>query len=162
MFVADSEYATLGLLATIAVMQATHGMLLSQHRWPALTSQLPQSNNSSTNHSNSGRSAPTQPGQPTPVLNGRRCFRCQGEHLVRDCHLPAPTGTSGTGGTTDGAAHGRTPLASWKYIRPPDLTIPSVDAQGKQWKFCSKCKFCATNTVGIYQLSHFDTEHIDN
>ena len=56
----------------------------------------------------------------------------------------------------------RAPLAAWKYVRPPDLTVTRVDAQGKQWKFCSKCKCRATNTVGIYQLSHFDSEHVDN
>ena len=51
MFVDDPQYAIVGPLALIAAMQATHGMLLSQHKWPALTGQLPQSNNPSTSTS---------------------------------------------------------------------------------------------------------------
>jgi hypothetical protein len=163
MFTEDAEYSTLGPLGIVATMQATHGALLSQHRWPALTGQLPQSNNSSTN--SSGPIAPAGRGTASAsavVLNRRRGFRCQGEHLVRDCHLPAPAG--GTSGTPDGASstRGRTPLAAWKYFCPPDLTVSRVDAQGQHWKFYTKCKCRATNTVGIYQLSHFDSEHIDN
>ncbi len=162
MFTEEAEYSTLGPLGIIATMQATHGALLSQHRWPALTGQLPQSNNSSTQST-----GPTTPGRSTGnssavVLNGRRCVRCQGDHLVRDYHLSAPAG--GTSGSTEGttATRVRTPLAAWKYVRPPDLTVARVDTQGQQWKFCTKCKCRATNTVGICQLSHFDSEHIDN
>ena len=33
---------------------------------------------------------------------------------------------------------------------------------GKEWKFCTKCKCRKTDKVGIYQLSHFDSEHVDN
>jgi hypothetical protein len=53
-------------------------------------------------------------------------------------------------------------LTAWQYVRPPDLTVPGIDAQGHQWKCCSICKCRTTNTVGICQLSHFDAEHIDN
>jgi hypothetical protein len=154
LFVEDRMYSKLGPLGIVATMQATHGMLLSQHRWPALTSSLPQSNNTSvTTSTNSG------------ALNGRKCYRCQGDHLVRDCPQPAPEGTT-TGGTAAGssgsATRVRSPLAAWKYLKPNDLTVPRVDAQGKTWKFCTKCKCRATNTVGIYQLSHYDSEHVDN
>jgi hypothetical protein len=49
MFTEDADYSTLSPLGIVATMQATHGALLSQHRWPALTGQLRQNNNSSTN-----------------------------------------------------------------------------------------------------------------
>ena len=42
------------------------------------------------------------------------------------------------------------------------MTVPRVDANGKTWKFCTKCKCRATGAVGIYQLSHYDAEHVDN
>ena len=54
------------------------------------------------------------------------------------------------------------PLAAWKYVKPTVLTVPRVDSNGKTWKFCTKCKCRATGTVGIYQLSHWDSEHVDN
>ena len=116
LFVNDKDYTKFGPLAIVAIMQAAHEMLLSQHRWPALTSTLPQSNNCC---------APTG----ATALNGRTCFRCQGAHLVRDCPLPAPTGAPGgsEGGTTPGV---RTALAAWKYLKPTGMTVPSVDAQG--------------------------------
>ena len=105
LFVDDPQYAIVGPLALTAAMQATHGMLLSQHKWPALTGQLPQSNNSSTSTSAGrpavGGSTPSAtPASGASALNGRRCFRCQGEHFVCDCHLPAPPGPS-SGGTSE-------------------------------------------------------------
>jgi hypothetical protein len=138
LFAADKLHTKLGPLAIIAVMQAAHGMLLSQHRWPALTATLPQSNASAV----SGSTA------TGPVLNGRRCFSCQGEHLVRDYPLPAPAGASiGAAGTSTGApSRTRTALAAWKYVKLALLTVPRVDAQGKTWKFCTKCKCRAINT----------------
>ena len=90
LFASDAKYAKLGPLAIVATMQATHGTLLSQQRWPALTATLPQSNSSTVD----GTRATTTP------LNGRRCFRCQGEHLVRDCPVPAPV----EGGTASATA----------------------------------------------------------
>ena len=120
-----------GPLAIISVMQAAHGTLLSQHRWPALAASLPQSN-----------TAPVSIGTlPPSQLNGRSCFRCQGDHLIRDCPVPAPS-DSANGGTNPRV---RTALAAWKYIKPNDVTVPRVDTQGKIWKFCSKCKCRATN-----------------
>jgi hypothetical protein len=32
----------------------------------------------------------------------------------------------------------------------------------KSGNFCTKCKCRATGTVGVYQLSHWDSEHVDN
>ena len=83
--------------------------------------------------------------------------------MVRDCPVPAPAETGGAPGiTTTSTARVRTPLAAWKYVKPDDVTVPRVDAQGKIWKFCSKCKCRATNTMGYYQLSHYEADHIDN
>ena len=159
LFVKDKDYDKYGPLAIVATMQATHGMLLSQHLWPALTATIPQGNaapvvGGSVGPGNAGSSA----------LNGRKCYRCQGDHLVRDCPHPSPAGgtsgiTSGGGGT---AGRVRTPLAAWKYEKPNDVTIPRVDAQGKVWKFCTKCKCRATGKVGYYQLSHYDADHVYN
>jgi hypothetical protein len=59
------------------------------------------------------------------------------------------------------AKKARIGLAAWKYLEPKDLTKPLVE-DGKEWKFCTKCKCRKTDKVGIYQLSHFDSEHIDN
>ena len=57
LFVSDPEYIKYGPMAIVAVIQTAHdGMLLSQHRWPALASSLPQSNNSSVS-TGSGTSA---------------------------------------------------------------------------------------------------------
>jgi hypothetical protein len=52
-------------------------------------------------------------------------------------------------------------LAAWKYLEPKDLTKPLIE-DGKEWKFCSKCKCRKTDRMGIYQLSHFDSEQIEN
>lgn len=60
-------------------------------------------------------------------------------------------------------AASKTPLSAWKYITPTDLTVSCVDTNGKTWKFCTKCKCRATGgAVGIYQLSHYDAEHVDD
>ena len=124
LFVKDSGYAKYGPLGIIATMQATHGMLLSQQRWPALTDTIPQSNAAPvTNGTPSGTSTSV----PSAALNGRRCFRCNGEHLVRDCPQPAPAGGASTNGGT-GSGRVRAPLAAWKYVKPDDVTVPRVDA----------------------------------
>ena len=62
-FVDDPEYANVSPLALIATMKATHSMLLNQHKWPALTGQLPQSNHSSAN----GRPGPGTPSTSAPL-----------------------------------------------------------------------------------------------
>ena len=149
LFTSDIGYKKYGPLALVAAIQASHGMLLSQQRWPALAASLPQSNNSSVS---------TKPaGTGTGATNGRKCYRCQGDHLVRDCPQPAPANEK-SGGT----GKPKPPLAAWKYIKPTVLTVPRVDSNGKIWKFCTKCKCRATGTIGIYQLSHWNAEHVDN
>ena len=106
LFAKDDSYKKYGPLALVATIQALHGMLLSEQRWPALASSLPESNNSSV-------STAVLTGSGTVLLNGRKCYRCQGDHLVRDCPQPAPAnGTAGTG--TGGTAKAKPPLAAWK------------------------------------------------
>ena len=153
LLVKDPAYVKYGPLAIVATIQAAHGILLSQHRWPSLVLSLPQSNNSSVS-----------PGGSTPAaLNGRKYFRRQVDHLVKDCPVPAPAGTAtGTGSSGTSTQRQKTPLAAWKYIKPTDLTVPRVDANGKTWKFCTKCKCWATGAVRIYHLRHYDIEHVDN
>ena len=147
-------------LDIIATLQATHGALLTEHDWPALAASLPQGNAvaaPSANAVSSSTSTLTTTSGASGSSSTRRtirCFRCQGPHHVRDCPDPAPSGSNNSDGT-------RTPrqLAAWKYIRSADLTVPYVDNRNRSWKFCTQCKCRATERVGIYQLSHFDSEH---
>ena len=131
----------------------------------ALTATTPQSNAAAVTGSGTGKSN-SNSGNGVASLNGRRCFRCNGEHLVRNFPQPAPAGGGTNGGNNSsggvGAGRLRTPLAAWKYVKPDDVTVPRVDAQGKIWKFCSKCKCRATNKVGYYQLSHYEADHVEN
>jgi hypothetical protein len=60
LFVDNPEYANVGPLALIAALQATHGMLLSQHKWSALTLTLPKNNSSSNANGRPGTVAPHQ------------------------------------------------------------------------------------------------------
>jgi hypothetical protein len=110
---------------------------------------LPQSNNASVSPSIS--TPPTGTNGTTRTI---RCFRCRGNHHVRDCPNPAPAA-----GTNESGTRAPRPLADWKYIRPADLTQAYVDNHGRSWKFCTHCRCRATQCVGIYQLSHFDSEH---
>jgi hypothetical protein len=40
----DAEYATLGPIGIVAWAQKEHTQLVTDHEWPALASQLPESN----------------------------------------------------------------------------------------------------------------------
>jgi hypothetical protein len=142
-------------LALVVAIQASHGLLLSQQHWLVLSILLPQSNTSSVS---TGRSS----GAGAAPLNGRKCYCCQGDQLVRDCPVHAPVDATGPAASRSGNQCQKPPLAAWKYIKPMDFTIPCVDANGKTWKFCTTCKCRATQTIGIYQLSHWDSEHVDN
>jgi hypothetical protein len=51
------------------------------------------------------------------------------------------------------------PMASWKYIKPKDLTKAHTDEDGKEWKFCTHCTYKATKKKGYFTLTHFDSEH---
>ena len=154
----NKDYSTLGPLGIIATLQAAHGALLTEHDWPALASTLPQANVAATPSANATPTSTSTPSTtPSATPGGRRairCFRCHGQHHVRDCPEPATSGPTNADGT-----RGARQLAAWKYVRPADLTVPYVDNRGRSWKFCTQCRCRATDRVGIYQLSHFDTEH---
>ena len=150
----DPEYVTLGPIALISTLQQAYGRLISTHDWPALATKLPESN-----YSSDSKAA----GRPRPSI---KCFRCQGDHHIRDCPKNKQTkmdkpaaSTSGDSKKSDAPSRA---LAAWKYVEPKLLTVPVVDAEGKEWKFCTKCKCRHTDKVGLYQLSHYDSEHIDN
>jgi hypothetical protein len=36
------------------------------------------------------------------------------------------------------------------------------DGDGRYWKLHTKCKYKKSQKVGVYQLSHFDADHVDN
>jgi hypothetical protein len=63
---------------------------------------------------------------------------------------------------TDGDKAPRKPLAAWGNIRRYNLTKVFVDEDGKEWRFCTKCKDKSTHEQGIYNLSHFDSAHVAN
>jgi hypothetical protein len=50
---------------------------------------------------------------------------------------------------------------AWKYVEPKDLNSTITDAQGRTWKFCTKCVCQYTKRIGMYTLSRGDAEHID-
>jgi hypothetical protein len=155
----DNDCSTLGLLGIVATLQAAHEALLTEHDWPALASVLPQANVAAAPSANaSPTSTSASSTTPSATQGGRRaihCFRCHGQHHVRDCPEPVTSGPTNADGT-----RGACQLAACKYVRPADLTVPyAVDDRGRSWKFCTQCKRHATDRVGIYQLSQFDTEH---
>ena len=138
----DPKYAKLGPLGIIATLQAAHGALLSELDWPALASKLPEAN-ALINSVQSG-------------ITSQTCYSCGGNHLVCDCPQPQP-GTANLNNRYKQVA-----LADWKYVKPVNITTTKTDNLGRVWKFCTKCKCRATNKVGHYQLSHLDSNHIEN
>lgn len=72
----DTDYKTYGPIALISTLQQAYGRLISFHDWPALALKLPESNNVSAGHKSSDGGTDT-----------RKCFRCQGDHLIKDCPL---------------------------------------------------------------------------
>jgi hypothetical protein len=163
----DPTYNTNGPPGIIANLQAAHGALLTEHDWPALAAYLPQSNNASVSSpvstSSSNPSSTSSTSTSTTSATGRartiRCFLCRGSHHVRDCPTPAGSTGSTDASTGTGTSMPR-PLADWKYIRPHDLTSVYTDNRGRAWKFCTHCRCRASGRTGIYQLSHFDSEHV--
>jgi hypothetical protein len=53
-------------------------------------------------------------------------------------------------------------LASWKYIKPNDVSVIHKDDEGHEWKFCAKYMCKSTSNKGFFQLSHFDSDHKDD
>jgi hypothetical protein len=162
--VVDTHYNTHGHIALIAWVQKEHTDLITDHDWPALTAKLPESNNASMNNTTS-----TVVQHRDTFVENRTCHHCNEKGHIRP-HCPKLAHLRNGGGTRARSAPEETktealipkPLASCKFIEPKDITISHTDEDGKAWKFCTKCKYKVSNKVGLFQLSHFDSEHVDN
>ena len=75
---ADVEYDKFGPIELISTLHEIYGRLLTDHDWPAMATNLPQSNNA-TAHS----SAKT--GDKAGDKSDIKCFRCKGNHHVKEC-----------------------------------------------------------------------------
>ena len=144
--ISDPDYLKYGPLALIGNVNDTYGrlLLLSDCRWPALATKLPQSNNASKST-----------GKP-------KCFKCQGPHLIKDCPKKGKSGSKDAPDAKKTKTDKDKDLPAWKHLEPKDLTKPLKDVDGREWKFCTKCKSKKSQKIGMYQLSHFNSEHIDN
>jgi hypothetical protein len=152
-----SEFGPYGLLLNI---QQAYSRLLSFQDWPALATKLPQSNNASTSASN------------IKAIDGgggkeKKCFRCGGDHHVRDCpknkeKKDKDKDKSDANDDSDGPAKkAKTEYPAWRYLEPKDLTSTLVH-DGRTWRFCTKCKCKKSGRIGLYILSHSDADHVDN
>jgi hypothetical protein len=147
------DYSKYGPIALIAWLQQEHTDLLKDHEWPALARKLPQSN-----------CVLKKNGGPDCVKT-RTCYKCKKiGHIATYC--PDKTEkTSNVSHTNKPESVGSTReakvLDSRKYIEPNDISIIHKDEEGREWKFCTKCKCKATNKKGFFQLTHLDSEHND-
>jgi hypothetical protein len=145
--VADTHYHTHGPIALIAWAQKEHTDLITDHDWPALTAKLPESNNASMNNATS-----TVVENCGTFVENSTCHHCKEKGHIHP-HCPKLANRRNGGGArarsapeeTKTDASTPTPLASWKYIEPKELTISHTDKDGKAWKFCTKCKCKVTN-----------------
>ena len=151
----DKDYHQYGPVGVISTLQQIHGRLLSDHDWPALATQLPESNHADA-HSGRG----SRPGSSSSGADERKCFRCKGPHLIKDC--PLKKKEKGGSDSEPAAKKTKTELPSWKYVEPKDLSKPVVDDDGRSWKFCTKCVCKKSGKTGLYLLSHFDADHRDD
>ncbi len=131
--------------------------MITDHDWPALASKLPQSNNAPAT------TAVAKPGERSDI----KCFRCKGNHHIKDCPKKKTKDRDAekdADASTDepAAKKAKNPLPAWRYIEPKDLTVPIIDVNEKQWKFCTKCVCRQSGKKGLYLLSHFDSEHKDD
>ena len=149
--ISDPDYHLYGPLALIGNVNDTYGRLLSDRRWPALATKLPQSNHTSKDNR-------------APPAADVKCFRCQGPHLIKDCPKKGKQADSSREepDTKKPKKEKEKELPAWRYLEPKDLTKALKDGDGREWKFCTKCKCKKSQKVGMYQLSHFDSDHIDN
>jgi hypothetical protein len=101
------------------------------------------------------------------------CYHCGHERYIQpkcpklkngDPPSTPKTSNCGLDGKTtgDGDKAHRNPLAASKKICPFDLTKAIVDEEGKEWKFCTKCKDKSTEKLGTYNLSDFYSAYVEN
>ena len=140
----DSDYPKYGPVALISTLHEMYGHLISDHDWPALATKLPQSNNAKDVY-----------------------FRCKGPHHVKDCPKKGKSKDKSKDKDKENdlpaAKRAKATLpACWRYLEPKDLTKPLVDDDGRSWKFCTKCVCKKSGKTGMYLLSHFDAERVDN
>ncbi len=154
----DPSYDKLGPIGLINTLHEMYGHLITDHDWPALATKLPQSNNATTTQHSSAK---------TSNKSDIKCFRCKGNHHVKDC----PKKTKNKDREADKDANhdaeptgkkAKTALPAWHCVEPKDLSSALVDNNGKHWKFCTKCICKQSGTQGLYLLSHFDSEHKDD
>jgi hypothetical protein len=149
----SQDYSKYGPIDLIAWLQREHTDLIKDHEWPSLASKLPQSNYVSNNNGGSDH------------VDTRTCYKCNKVgHIATYC----PDKTEKTSHVSHtkksepvGAAREAKVLASWKYIKPTDISVIHKDEEGREWKFCTKCKCKATSKKGFFKLTHLDSEHND-
>ncbi|KAI2512823.1 hypothetical protein MHU86_1612 [Fragilaria crotonensis] len=154
----DMEYHKYGPVGVISTLQQLHGRLISDHDWPALAAKLPQSNNAAVGDKHGSRPSSSSGGNKEE----RKCYRCKGPHLIKDCPLKGKDRDKDTDAEPLAKKVKTDHLAAWKYLEPKDLTKPLVDEDNRKWKFCTKCVCKKSGKTGFYLLSHFDSEHKDD
>jgi hypothetical protein len=149
----NQDYSKYGPISLIAWIQREYTDLLKDHEWPALASKLPQSNYVSKNNSGPDH------------VDTRTCYKCNKVGYIATYCTDKTDKTSHVTHTNKpepaGAAREAKVLASWKYSEPNDISVIHKDEEGREWKFCTKCKCKATNKNGLFQLTHIDSEHND-
>ena len=159
----DPSYDKLGPLGLISTLHEMYGQLITDHDWPALATKLPQSNHAAAN--SSAKSGDRGDKHDINI----KCFRCKGNHHVKDCPKRAKNKDRDADKDVDKDSDDHPPakkpkstLPAWRYVEPKDLTTALVDDNDKQWKFCTKCVCRQSGKRGLYLLSHFDSEHKDD
>jgi hypothetical protein len=150
------DYSKYGPTALIAWLQQEHTDLLKDRDWPALASKLPQSNYVSKKNGGPDR------------VETRTCYKCKNVGYIAT-YCPDKTDKKSNISSTKKhepaeASREAKVLASCKYIEPKDISVSHKDDEGREWKFCTKCKCKAKNKKkkGFFQLTHLDSEHNDD
>jgi len=47
-------------------------------------------------------------------------------------------------------------------MHPADPDQKLIGPDGKEWSFCKFCKCRHTQKIGMYTLSHYSKDHVDN
>ena len=143
--------------------------------WPALTDiSVPEVNKAPAQRTYNN-------GYP-PRADGRKCYKCGGNHIFPDSPRLQQANSRGHGGcggdVRGGHGHGRVNgdsggschgdirnrthdrsdgnsklMVSWKYIYPLNENTV-VGIAGTTWKFCKKCVCYVMGKAGFYDYSH--------